>query len=137
MEWIIFLALLPLAYFVELCLHEGSHLLAAMWHQKLVPLGFYPYPHFHNGKFYFARYSVVPPTTPDPPHTLRHITPVIVGGLQVIVTGLLQTFIGGWWAAAFLLPFFLMGLGEILWWLRGYYWGTPTCDGKRWRDGDK
>jgi len=122
---------------MQLVMHEGAHLLAAWLDQGLKPIGFYPYPHWYKGKFYFARYKVEDPVEPEEKYNTRHLAPVPLAIIHsVILAGLLGTF-WCWWGATIIVPFLIMAQGDIAWWIRGYFWGTPTCDGKRWRYGDK
>ena len=131
MDWWI-LALVPVAWLVQNCLHELSHLVTAWVVYGRKPLGFFPYPHKHNGKFYFARcrYEQGPETLA--PQCEIHIAPLTWGAAWFAVN-LALVLMGLLWA----LPFAVCGLVDALWFVRGYFWSkNPWNDGQRWRYGD-
>jgi hypothetical protein len=139
MEWTWWcLVLLPPAWFLQLTIHELSHLLVGLVHEGLKPSGFYPYPHVHEGKFYFARYSYYTPeiTIRVGPHKPRHIAPFF-GGLLVLLVSAAAFFLLSPSGRPWTLPFAACGLGDMLWFWRGYFWGKPGNDGQRWRYGDQ
>lgn len=140
MEWNWWvLAGVPVAYFLQLCFHELSHLLVGLAHEGRKPTGFYPYPHKHNGKFYFARYTSGPGHFQQVyyrrPHIPRHIAPFWAGLLVVAISALVFFLVSPAWRV-FALPTAVAGLVDMLWFWRGYFWGSDGCDGKRWRNGD-
>lgn len=130
----------PVAWLVQNCLHELSHLLVGLF-QGLKPSGYYPYPHKHEGRFYFSRYSFdyssLKPYQLDGfirPHNPRHIAPFFAGMLwSGVFVGLM--FLVPVTYRIFLLPFAVFGLIDALWFWRGFFWGGEFCDGKRWRYG--
>mgnify|MGYP001279513079 CR=1 FL=1 len=134
-NWWVLVLVIP-GYWLQLVLHELSHVVVGWIHEKRKPTGFYPYPHCHEGRFYFARYSLGPGKFGKyyylRPGLPRHVAPMWAG----LIWGT------AWWVLAvvfesvWFLPFAICGIGDALWFWRGYFWGTPGCDGKRWRYGD-
>jgi hypothetical protein len=133
------LTLLPLAWFLQLTIHELSHLVVGKLDEGLKPTGFHPYPHMHNGKLYFARWSFKIPSGVEyeygRKHKPRHIAPFF-GGLLVVGLALLAFLFLSPAGRPWTLPFMVCGLGDALWFWRGYFWGSSKCDGKRWRHGE-
>lgn len=134
--WWVLLAI-PVAWFLQLVVHEASHLLVGWVDERLKPVGFYPYPHVHEGKFYFARYTAVPTTDYDSGRTgkPRHIAPFYAGLVVLLISVVLFLFLNPQ-ARLWAMPTAMCGLGDAIWFWRGYLWGSPRCDGKRWRQGD-
>lgn len=124
----------PVAWFFQLVVHEASHLVVGWWDEGRRPTGFWPYPHRHDGRWFFARCSMGPavPGRWDPTwrHLSRHIAPMYWGLVLAALAGAVT--LTTWWA----LPWVVCGLGDVVWWWRGYFWGSPRSDGKRWRYGD-
>jgi membrane protein DedA with SNARE-associated domain len=50
--------------------------------------------------------------------------------------GLLWAALGVWLKIVWFFPLAACGVGDALWFWRGYFWGTRMNDGKRWRYGD-
>lgn len=133
MEWTWWMLVLILpAWFVQNCIHEGSHLLTGWLVNGLKPGGFYPYPHFSDGKFYFARCILW-----GFPKTFQYKAYLIAPMYAALIWAAI-------WAIVFLLtwslwclPMIATGLVDALWWWRGYFFGRPSCDGKLWRYGFK
>jgi hypothetical protein len=129
------LALVPVAWLVQNMLHEGSHLLWG-WVQGLKPLGFWPYPHKHNGKFYFARCRMEPDPEPHLKANPRHIAPFLTGASLVVILAILL-FVVPRGARIWMLPFIATNLVDAFWFWRGYLWSkNPWNDGQRWKNGD-
>lgn len=135
------LAIVIPAWFLELLLHEASHLLVGWIHEKRRPTGIYPYPHRYRNKFYFARYSSGRSRFPliyyyKNNHLPRHIAPVWFGLLTFLIVGtiiiLAPPTVRPW-----LVPSAAFGLGESLIFLWGYFLGSKKTDGKRWRYGER
>lgn len=132
-NWWVLAAVIP-AWLIQNILHESSHLLVGWVHQGLKPLGMWPYPHVHNGRFYFARYRCEPPSAPDPPRTPRHAAPMFAGALTAACCVVALVFAPVSARIWLVLPA-VTGLVDFLWFWRGFFWGTRRCDGKRWRYG--
>ena len=159
MSWILIVVLILVAWLVENVMHEVSHLFMAKI-KGCVPLGLYPFPHWISyedmedgrwgyrwwrpwelwrkpwpgAKWYFARSLWKQPVKAWPPHTIIFISPVIWG-----LTLLVSTMVGSAvvrFHTLYLLPFAVVGLIDTLWWIRGYFWGSTDCDGKRWKNGE-
>jgi hypothetical protein len=137
-NWWVLAAVLP-AWFLQLCIHELSHLLVGWFHEGKKPEGFYPYPHKHEGRFYFARYAAGPSKFPDSfyvmNHLPRHIAPFVAGVLVLAISLVVFFLLSPAWRV-WVLPTAAMGLGDALWFWRGYFWGSKRTDGMRWRYGD-
>jgi len=125
------LILIPVAWFLQNCIHEGSHILFGWLDEGIKPLGFYPYPHIHDGQFYFARYTYIAFPIPDEPHLIRHIAPIITN-VGMLLFGAFTLFLT---KSIWILPFMVCALMDALWWIYGYIWGSEKKDGKRWRNG--
>lgn len=127
------LAVVPVAWFVQNCIHELSHLVVGWVWEGRKPLGFWPYPHKHGGKWYFARClsgeAAIKGRSPRP----RYIAPFYAGMLWSIVWTIHLVFMctDAW--RIFVLPFAVTGFIDAAWWWRGYFWGRLTCDGQRWK----
>jgi hypothetical protein len=91
-------------------------------------MGLWPYPHKHNGRFYFAR-AQSGPATKDGSPAYRYIAPFFAGMLICGVFGALFVVTRIW---AYL-PFAVCGLIDMAWFWRGYFWGSDMCDGKRYK----
>ncbi len=126
-EWW-FLATIPVFWFLQNVYHEGSHAIFGFLVEGRELLGFYPYPHKHDGRFYFARYHYGP-ATKDGSASPRYLAPVWAGlwVCLVMLAFFLFTKIG-----IYLIPA-TIGFVDFLWFWRGYFWGSKRCDGKRWR----
>lgn len=127
--WVI--AFVPIAWFVQNCIHELSHLIVGWFREGMKPLGFYPYPHRHNGTTYFARYRCTNSTRHDE-KGYRHIAPFYFGLAWALITLIVFCFLSKDYRI-FVLPFTVCGLVDagFFWW--GYKWGSYKCDGKKYR----
>jgi len=132
------LVVVPVAWFLQNCLHELSHLVVGWLSEGRKPLGFWPYPHKHEGRFYFARFSSGPPSDLNfdwrKKHRLVFIAPFLVGAVWV-ASSLVAFLMLSPHHRVFALPTAATGLVDALWFWRGYFWGSDRCDGKRWRNG--
>jgi hypothetical protein len=155
MNWIWLAVLVSVAWLFENVAHEASHLLTAAF-KGCKPLGLYPFFHWthysptgeveyrwwrpwelwkkpwSDARWFFARCRYVAPTAAWPPHTIIHIAPFIWGTSLFVGAGVASIF-----NPIIALPFAGVGLLDALWWVRGYFWGSPFCDGKRWKNGDQ
>jgi hypothetical protein len=127
------LAAVPVAWFLQNCLHELSHLLVGWVWNGRKPLGFYPYPHKHEGQFYFARCTWGATTKPERSPRPALIAPFFAGVFWASLAAGILLFVASPSWRIFVLPFGVTGLVDAAWWWRGYFWGGPYCDGKRWR----
>ena len=125
--WIIALICIIPAWAIQNALHEASHLFFAWWCQGRKPLGFWPYPHLHDGRFYFARCRWGRQMHPGLEYPI-YIAPFIMAAIWMFCTAIL---------GLLLHPLFFAGtltaLVDALWFWRGYFWGTEFSDGKRYK----
>lgn len=129
------LLVLPFAWFVQNCLHEGSHALAGWAQEGIKTVGFYPWPHMYQGHFYFARYLYEAPKAPEPPHRFRFIAPLVTALTLMATLVVLMFTVVPLQHRIWLVPSAACGLGDALWWLESYLWGNPQRDGQLWKHG--
>jgi hypothetical protein len=156
MTWICIVILIPIAWLFENVMHEASHLFFARL-KGLKAWALYPFPHWMNPDvevngvsvyrvwrpwelwkkpwpnawWFFARCTYDAPAKPAGPHDIIPIAPFI-WGTSLFVGATISVLFGCLYA----MPLAIVGLVDALWFWRGYFWGRPTCDGKRWRSGD-
>lgn len=128
-HWTVYIVLLGV-WLWQNCVHELSHLLAIWHYHGKRPRGFYPYPHKHGGRFYFARFRCDPYRVPG--HPLVYAAPLLGAAIQL---GLAVVFISLFfreytWHS---LVVMLVPVVDAMWWCRGYFWGTEKSDGKRYK----
>lgn len=116
--------IIVLAWFLQNVIHELSHLIAGKVFEGREFKKLIPFPHMHNGKFYFARYENGPATKNGNPK-LRHIAPLITGIVLFLVFVIL--FITT--QSIFMLPFAVCSLVDCCVWLFGYVFNRPLTDG--------
>ena len=127
------LALIPVAWFFQNCVHEFSHLAVAYATQGRRPTGFYPFYHKHEGIWYFARYSSGVQRWGGLSLAPTLIAPFF-GGIAVTTTALiLKIHVVQPEHMIFLVPFSLAGFIDSLWFIRGVFWGSIRTDGKRFK----
>lgn len=114
--------------------HEGAH-----WFFAKVFYGIdgriKPYWHYdrEEKKWKSPRYFADEPL-PVAPGAIHRIAPIIFDTLWLLI-------IGGVWGSVGKVGKIQLGIlacgfvFDFLWFWRGYFWGTPHCDGKRWRYG--
>lgn len=126
MTYLWLLLVVPVAWFIQNCIHEGSHLFFGWLIEGRKPLEFKPWPHMYERRFYFARCTGGPATKDGFPH-IRHAGPILVNGPYMMLTsGLMILHI-----AFGILT--LCALVDTLFWLYGFFWGSEFSDGKRFR----
>ncbi len=141
------LCVLPVAWFLQLCVHEASHLFAGWYFEGLTPTGFYPYPHKHEGRWYFARYTMGPPRVPgwdveawgeyqSPFPNVRHIAPVW-GASIVLLGSVLAVLLVEPDRSVWCLPTLVCSIVDIFFFWYSYFFGSEQSDGKRWRKRDE
>ena len=124
MTWAIIVTFVLLGWVLSLLTHEVSHVVA----NKLVGrtiTAFKPWPHLHNGKFYFGRASSIGPSAGL---MWVHASPLIKGALLCPIWVAL-----GLWVYT---PFFLFmatDLIDMLWWFKGFVFGPLRTDGSKFR----
>ena len=129
MEWSwLILLLIPIAWIVQNTIHEASHLLVGWWREGRKPIALIPYPHKYNGLFYFARYTCSAGSKKDP-EDLTDIAPFWAGFIWLDLQACLMYLTDSFWP----LPFAVAGLIDALFFWWGYFWGSSSCDGKRYR----
>jgi hypothetical protein len=130
---LLWIVVFVLSWFLQNCIHEGSHLYVAYWLRGWKPKEFHPYPLKRNGKWYFAYCSY----ETDGKKTSKwiHIAPAFAGLYWGCIWAVLCIFfyyvnMDGW---VFCLIPMGMGFFDVFWFWRGYWWGSESCDGKRFR----
>jgi hypothetical protein len=124
------LAFIPVAWFLQNCIHEFSHLLVGWKLEGRKPLGFWPYPHRYKGRLYFARYELEEiPRIDLEVISLRYSAP-FYAGLTWMAICLFASLLFPDNLKLFCAPFVLAGLVDALffWWT--YFWGSELSDGK-------
>lgn len=119
------------AAWVQLVIHETSHIVVGWFRNGHKPTKMIPWPSFKDGRFCFARFEYIVGPKKDPASAML-IAPMWAGLGWCLINTLLTI-----WAPAHvrivILPFAVSGLVDCLWFWRGYFWGTEFCDGKRWK----
>ena len=129
------LILLPVAWLLQNTIHEASHLFSAWFFFDRKGEGLWPYPHKYNGRFYFARCAWGGGPFAAMPGNVVWAAPLWGSSMVLIVAvSLLWAVPGGRWV---FVPFIACSLFDIGFWVRGYFWGSRQCDGKRWKLGDE
>lgn len=109
---------------ITLLTHEGAHYVVnravgrTITEVKL-------WPHYHNNKLYFARVSS---TGSGEDLDIVHLAPVVKAFLLMLIW-----IIGGLY---FYSPIFVLAIIELvdmLWWLKGYFFGPDHTDGAKFR----
>lgn len=129
-SWLFFASLLA-AWFIQNCLHELSHLIFAWLFEGLKPKGFWPYPHFYKGRFFFARYKTRKIETVNKG---RHIAP-FWSGLVFVWAFSVVVFFADNETKIYYLAFVITNTIDALFFWWGYIWGSEFSDGKRFRHG--
>jgi hypothetical protein len=129
--WLVFI---PLAWIWQNGVHELSHLWMAWYKKGRKPIGWYPYPHIHNGKFFFARSASGPATKPGSTRMV-YIAPFLFG---IVLTWIYAAVMVLAWPNLWFL-FGLMSLFAFIdsmffWWT--FFLGSPMSDGKMFRAED-
>ncbi len=131
-SWWALLAL-PVAWFIQNCLHELSHFVFAWRVEGLKPLGFWPYPHFYDDRFWFARYKV-DGGGEKREHRWRNITPFWSGFFYTVSFSIMLV-LAKEENRIFILPFIIANVVDALFFWWGYIWGSELSDGKRFKRG--
>ena len=156
MSILIFAGLLLVAIYLQLVMHEYSHVGVARykgriiegvwccphWYHRhsrnVVPFWKgdfwtilrYKKQHFNGMRFFWGRMSSHDPAGLDTrKHRAWRIAPMYAG--LVTVTCASMFFIVTWWS----LPFWIAGMLHVLDFWKDYLWGKKTTDGKKWRYG--
>jgi len=133
-NWYLWGALWFVAWLWQNISHEGSHLWAGWLHEGRKPLKLIPVPHFHQGRFYFARYECGNVTKDGSPR-FRHIAPFNSAGRQAwIVTSLIgfSIVVGVRSVSFYLTPFLVCPVVDMAFWVVGYWRRREGTDGARW-----
>ena len=125
--WILTLMFL-LAWLMQNCIHELSHLVVGWRVCGDKPTGFYPYPHFYEGKFYFARYEA---WLGEKDHYLKHIAPFYAAVIWVWFVGINYLIFNH--VGLYVLPFAVCGSVDAVWWVLGALSKNPENDYNRWK----
>lgn len=124
------LALTPVVWILQNILHEGSHLWMAMEHYGLMPKALIPYPHKHGGKWHFSRCTFEEPEGPIP---VVDIAPLVMSVVYGLAVAAIMIFMASPFQRSFFLVIVAAPVVDALFWVRGYFWGSPSCDGKAFR----
>lgn len=111
---------------LTLSLHELSHVLAVKLTGGRIT-SYTPWPHVHEGKFYFGRVGVAYLDAVPLSHRWSHLAPLLKSG----ALGASWAFLAQYHYA----PLWVLAGWEFvdtLWWQVGYYF-RPSSDGGRWR----
>ncbi len=128
--WYILL-FIPIAWFLQNCIHEASHLFFAWMDEGRKPTGFYPYPHKHRGIFYFARYTTGPATRTTI-SKFKHIAPFI-SGISLFLVCLGCVFGMPAPTKIYFLLFGATNLIDALFFWYTYLWGSKYSDGQKFK----
>jgi hypothetical protein len=123
---LIFVALLfPVAWFLQNCIHEGSHLLVGWLVEGRVPAKFIPWPTKRHGKLYFAYYENGHATKDGSPK-YRFAAPLAAAWLvmSISISFLALT------SNPLFMPFFVCASIDYCVWCYGYLLNRPGTDGK-------
>ena len=151
------LALIPFCWIAQNTIHELSHLVSAWFVERLPPRGLWPLWHWvnrddpsqwrwwrpwelwrrpwPNARFFFARFQSDVPASPRRQHHPTFIAPVYAA-TAIVTASLLLVLFGPLSARIFFVVPGACALIDAANWWRGYFWGSPGCDGQRWRYGD-
>lgn len=129
MSWYWVMAIMfPIAWLVQNCLHELSHLVVGYKVCGDKPIGFYPYPHFYEGRFYFARSEAW--VCKD--HYLKHVAPFYAAIIWVWLTAVVGLLVPEG-VDLYIIPFAVCGLVDAGWWLFGTFSKNQETDYNRWK----
>ena len=125
--------ILYIVFFWFLCniIHEGSHALVGRYQYGLELIGFYPYPHMHGGRLYFARYTAFG-NWPTGKYAWIHAAPIYADFVVIIPITIIALLI------PLPLPLQVMMVCHTintLVWVYGYHWGGSHTDGHKFRYG--
>jgi hypothetical protein len=127
--WLVIVAIL--SAWLQLVIHELSHVVVGKIRCGHTPIKIVPWPSRSGGRWYFARWEYLVGDRKDP-LCLTELSPVLAGVLEILIVLIVGLFVG-WTMRLFLLPLGVTALIDIAWWWRGYLWGSSYCDGKRFR----
>jgi hypothetical protein len=127
--YLIMLILIIPAWFLQNCVHEGSHLFIAWIKYGLKPLAFKPYPHKEDGRFVFASCRFTPITKKVP---YLWISPLIFNIFYLLLL-LILIHILKYFSVNYLIlsPFLLAIIVDTSVWFKGYFSGSAYTDGQR------
>lgn len=113
-------------------MHEVSHVLVA-WKDGATKVRIYPWPHRHEGKLYFARYSYEGIEYKGA-HNLIDYAPVFMDCLTVGIAMLFSVLVFG---PTHLGPVIVAGcaLIDYIVWFWGFCWGGAHTDGYKYKHG--
>jgi hypothetical protein len=94
-----------------------------------------PYPHIFNKRFFFARCEWKQPFAKWKPNEIVWLAPVISALIIISIAGTFSITTSNKYIA-YTLCFLIAGVIDLSWWISGYFFGTPYCDGKKWKYGD-
>lgn len=135
MNWYLLVGLGLVAWFCQNVTHELSHLWSGWLWEGRRPKKLIPWPHKHQGRWYWARYeSDVALKNGSPRH--RHSAPLRWASIQFITSMTIYCVtvwkgIDGW---IYLTPFVLAPLVDACVWMWGYLLDRKDTDGVRWKN---
>ncbi len=134
MDWTV-LPVAIAAWLFQNFTHEAGHVFFAK-RKGCQDTKIYPYPHLFKGKFYFARAYWKQPFMKWDKKEMVWLSPIITSTLVILAATFIMFAVPERFHI-YLLCFVVAGAVDHLWWIRGFFFGTDSSDGKRWRYGDK
>jgi hypothetical protein len=144
-NWWVWAGLWLVAWLWQNATHELSHLWTGWIWEWRKPVKFIPVMHFHQKRWYWARYESGPATRVNAAQHeyRRHSAPIRWAHTQVVYLGGSLTgiavggYVCGWWElvafAVYSVPFVVCPVVDAGVWLWGYWARRPGTDGDRWR----
>lgn len=137
---LLFIYYLPVAWFMQNIFHQVSYLWVARY-LGYRPTGLYPYPHWHEGKFYFARCSWTGECkyqgmSAEDKHCPIWYAPFSWAKISILVwVFFILIAIANNLNTVIMDSFLVCAIVDATWWIRGLYYGSNDCDAKRWLNG--
>lgn len=135
LDVLIAVACVVVFWIIQNCVHEGSHILAALSEEGRKPKGFWPFPGIRDGRWYFAycSYGEKRWSTGEPwaIHSAPMRSAVCVFSISAVLTYMIHSSgYGRWWIG--LIPSGMSAIDFLFFWY-GYFWGSKYTDGKKYR----
>lgn len=126
---LLYVVVILFAWFLQNMTHELSHLLVGKIVEGRKIIKIVPWPHKHNGSFYFARCEYGPATKKGSPK-FRHAAP-LMGCAVIFLIGVILS-ISTW--KLFMLAFVICPIVDCCVWVYGYIFNRPLTDGFRFKN---
>jgi hypothetical protein len=130
---------LVIAWFVQNCLHEASHLIMAWKVERRHPISFKPYPHYEKRirKWVFSFCEYGSPLFNSKEEYEIYSAPLWMNTwstdvcfLAIIILAIFN--VGREWELYVLLFIWCSAIDSLVW-LWTFWWGSPTSDGQQYR----